>query len=247
MTTVHNATTPTIDRAIFVNGRAQAGPAGVRIIQGAPFAGRARRAADVTQVVIHESVTRTVTSTEAVLRKRNLSVHLMVGPSGEVQQHGDLARLRLVHSGSQNGPSVAIDVVNPYYPGLRDRIGLSTWKRVLKAAWAHKGRYLVPTPAQAEATAQLIGWLTSPASTLGVPRVWPGVLNGRLRMGPLPAADPRAPGIWAHHYTAHADGAWPVLYAWLRLEARMDADVAYEQACQLAEQCTKGWITLPAQ
>lgn len=235
-----------IDQAVMVNGRAQVGPAGMRIIQGAPFTGRQRRASDVTQVVVHESVTRSAASTEAVLRKRNLSVHLMVVPTGEVQQHGDLGRLRLVHAAGQNGPSVGIEVVNPYYPGIRDRIGLSTWKRVLKAAWAHKGRYLVPTPAQAEATAQLIAWLTSPASTLGIPRTWPGILNGRLRMGPLPAADPRGPGIWAHHYTAHADGAWPVLYAWLRIEARLAADVAYEQACLLAEQCTNGWVTLPS-
>lgn len=237
-----------IDRAVMVGTRPRVGPLGVRVLQGAPFAGKLRQTAAVVQVVVHESVTRSAAATERVLRKRGLGVHLMVAPDGTITQHGDLGRAKLLHSANQNGPSVGLEVVNPYYPGLRDRLGLSVWRRVLRASWAHKGRYLVPTPQQAEACALLLGWLTlPPASGLHIERTWPGVVGGRLRMGRLPeGTDVRGPGIWAHHYTAHADGAWPVLYAWLRIEAGLAMDVAFERACELAEGCKDGWITLPA-
>ncbi|MBC7173317.1 MAG: hypothetical protein H5U40_12840 [Polyangiaceae bacterium] len=44
-----------------------------------------------------------------------------------------------------------------------------------------------------------------------------------------------SPGVLAHHYFGHADGAWLVLYAWLRLEADMPPFVAFEEAVRRAE------------
>ena len=40
----------------------------------------------------------------------------------------------------------------------------------------------------------------------------------------------RRPGVYAHHYFGHADGAWLILYAWLRLEVGLPPCVAYEEA-----------------
>jgi hypothetical protein len=39
-----------------------------------------------------------------------------------------------------------------------------------------------------------------------------------------------APGVLAHQYFDHADGAWLALYAWLRIEAGLGAERAFEEA-----------------
>ena len=198
------------------------------------FTGRSRTGRAVTEVVVHESVTRSAADTVAVLKRRKLGVHLIVAPDGLVTQHGDLAHDRLAHAGGHNGPSVGIEVVNPYYPRyLRDGL---PWSRVIDAPWAHRDRYVLPTPEQAEATARLVGWLTSPAAEgLSVPRTWRGLDGTHLAMGRVPGGDERRPGVWAHHYFHHADGAWPVLYAWLRVEAGLAPCAAYEDAVRRAE------------
>jgi len=196
------------------------------------FSGRNRTGRTVDELVVHESVTTSVASTVRVLKRRKLGVHLMVAPDGRVTQHGDLAHDRLAHAGGHNGPSVGVEVVNPYYDRLRAG---APWSRVIDAPWAHRDRYVVPTPEQAEATARLIGWLTSPeAEGLSVPRTWIGLDGSRLAMGRIRDGDRRRPGIWAHHRFHHADGSWPVLYAWLRLEAGLAPCVAYEEAVRLA-------------
>ena len=53
-------------------------------------------------------------------------------------------------------------------------------------------------------------------------------------LGPFAEASKASPGIYAHHYFGHADGAWLVLYAWLRLEAGLDPAAAYEEAANRA-------------
>ena len=94
-----------------------------------------------------------------------------------------LLRVRLpvprAHAGGHNGPSDGVEVVNPYYPTVLQE-GLP-WGRVIEAPWAHRERYVLPTPEQAEATASLIGWLTSPkAGQLKIPRNWLGLRDGKL-------------------------------------------------------------------
>jgi hypothetical protein len=224
--------------AFIVGGRAVAAPAELRVLnfhdEGVlHFEGRARDAQSVSEIIVHESVTRSADATARVLERRRLGVHLIVAPDGVVHQHGDLATARLAHAGGHNGPSIGIEVVNPYYPFLV-RDGLP-WQRNIAARWAHKDRYVLPTPAQAEATAALLRWLTSAeAIGLRVPRTWVGVRDGALAMGRLRGASERRPGVYAHHYFGHADGAWPVLYAWLRLEAGLPPAAAYEEAARRA-------------
>jgi len=196
------------------------------------FAGRDRTGRPVTEVVVHESVTCSAEATIKVLRRRGLGVHLVVAPDGRVTQHGDLANDRLAHAGGHNGPSVGIEVVTPYY-GDQIRKGLP-WSCVIDAPWAHRGRYVVPTPEQAEATAQVVAWLSSPASCLSIPRAWIGLAGSRLALGRIPAGDERRPGVWAHTYFHHSDGAWLVLYAWLRIEAGLSPPEAFDEAVRRA-------------
>lgn len=187
-----------------------------------------------TQLVVHETVTRSASSTVAVLKRRGLSVHLVLGPDGELTQHGDLARDVLWHAGPlHNRTSLGVEVVNPYYPRLLRKA--LPWERTIAAPWAHEGAYVLPTAAQAEALASLVRWATSaPAPGLEVPRRWPGLREGVMRLGRVRDTTKPTPGVLAHHYFGHADGAWLVLYAWLRLEADLPPELAYEEAVRRA-------------
>jgi hypothetical protein len=192
------------------------------------FASQGKRAR-ATELVIHETDTRSVDETIDVLKKRGLSVHLVMGPDGALTQHGDLATDTLWHASQHNGSSFGVEVVNPYYPSDL-KPGLP-WTRVINAPWAHKGAYVVPLPAQCEAIAQLVAWTTSaPAPGIAVPRAWLGLRDGFFTLGPVAAAEKPLPGILAHQYFGHADGAMLVLYAWLRLEAGLAPAVAFEEA-----------------
>jgi N-acetylmuramoyl-L-alanine amidase len=207
------------------------------------FRGNDRRGRPVTEFVIHETVTRSVAETVAVLKRRGLSVHLILGSDGGITQHGDLAHDVLWHASQHNPPSVGVEVVNPYYPKYL-RPGLP-WSQSIPAGWAHEGRYLLPTPPQAEAVARLTGWLTSPAAQgLSISRTWVGLSGRRLAMGRAPGADRPRPGIYAHTYFGHADGPWLVLYAWLRIEGGRPPQEAYQEAIRLGSTRNR-WVTLP--
>ena len=225
-------------RTLIVAGRTFEPPAGVEVRNYRDsdvrrFTRRDRTGRSVTEIVVHESVTRSAADTVSILDRRRLGVHLLVAPDGRVTQHGDLSNDRLSHAGGHNGPSVGVEIVNPYDPKYL-REGLP-WSRVIEGRWAHKDRYVVPTPEQAEATARLIRWLTSPAAEgLSIQRNWIGLDGKRLAMGRISDGDQRRPGVWAHHYFHHADGAWPVLNAWLRLAAGLAPCAAYEEAVRLA-------------
>ncbi len=201
-----------------------------------------RRGRPVTEFVLHETVTTSVASTVQVLINRGLSVQLIMGPDGAITQHGDLADDTHWHGTPHNTASVGIEVVNPYYPKYL-RAGMP-WTRVIDAGWAHERRYVVPTPRQAEAAAQLTAWITSPASRLSIPRTWIGVSGGRMQMSQIPGADHARPGIYAHTYFAHADGSWVALYSWLRIERGRTPAQAYEEAIRLAT-TPNSFVTLP--
>lgn len=197
------------------------------------FRNQIRRSQVVNEFVVHETVTRSVTETVAVLNQRRLGVHLIMGPKGEITQHGDLREDLLWHASQHNPLSVGIEVVNPYYPKFL-KSGMP-WTQVIPASWAHEGRYVVPTPQQAEALCQLILWITSPSARgLSIPRTSIGLSGNTLAMGRTAGADKLRPGIYAHTYFGHADGAWLVLYAYLRIEKGRAPNQAYAEAIQLA-------------
>lgn len=199
----------------------------------ARFKNAARNGKPVNEVILHETVTSSAKQTVNVVNQRGLGVHFIVGADGTVYQHGDLVDDELWHASQHNDNSVGIEVVNPYYPSYRPNN--SPWGRVIAAPWAHKGQYVVPTLEQAEATCMLTSWLCGEKGTgLDIPRAWAGLEGKSLAFGRVPRCDQRAPGIYAHHYFGHADGCWLVLYCWLRMEAELEAQEAYETAIRRA-------------
>lgn len=214
---------------MIVNGLEVAGPAGVEFVQGKPFRGLPARAR-TTCLVVHETVTRSAAAAHRVLEKRELSVQLVTDEKGALIQHADLVA-RAQHAGSaRNALAIGNEVVNPYYP----RHAKAPWGQVIDAPWAHEKRYVLPTPESAEACSRWIEWQTSDAcpELVRVPRVWPGLVGGFMAMGRVKPA-PKV-GILAHCYFGHADGAWLVLYAWLRLEAGLSEEWAYTEAVKRA-------------
>ncbi len=203
----------------------------------------------VKEIIVHETVTRTWQSTVSVLKPKSstnpngqgLGVHFIVDPTGYIYQHGDLQKDMLWHANAHSLASVGIEIVNPYYPNIMPKGG--AWSETIVAPWADKGRYCLPTLNQLEATSNLIQWLSSSNSKLEIPKTWVGVTSDlKMVMGLLPK-DNKIPGIYAHHYFGHADGCFPVLYSWLRLEANKDPQQAYDKAKELATGC-KGRIVL---
>lgn len=186
-----------------------------------------------TELVIHETVSTSVADTVATLQRRKLGVHLVMGPDGELTQYADLATDVLYHAKGHNNSSFGVEVVNPYDPELLRPA--MPWTRVIDAPWSWKGRYVLPTPAQAEAVAELVRWATAkPAPGIDVPRKWPGVHGGKVRLGRVTEAEGPLPGVLAHQYFGHDDGAWLVLYAWLRLVVDLSPKDAYEEAARRA-------------
>ncbi len=216
---------------ILVNGR-ELSPGGLVVenylMAGiARFKNAARGSKPVTEVILHDTVTASSRATVDVLNQRGLGVHFIIGPEGIIRQHGDLVTDELWHASSHNDNSVGIEVVNPYYPKYRP--SNSPWSTVIAAPWAHEGKFVVPTPDQAESTCQLVSWLCG-ESSLSIPRIWPGMKNKRLAFSRIADGERRSPGIWAHQYFGHADGAWTTLYCWLRMVAELEAADAYSQA-----------------
>ena len=74
--------------------------------------------------------------------------------------------------------------------------------------------------------------MTSPASSLAIPRTWIGFAGTKLAMAEVESAAKLKPGVYAHHYFGHADGSLLVLYAWLRLEAGLAPDAAFAEAAR---------------
>jgi hypothetical protein len=217
--------------------------------------GRKHRTGTIDELVIHETQTSSVAKTISTLKAKGASVHLIVAPDGRVTQHGDLL-VRMGHGEPHNARSVGIEVVNPYLASsLR-----APWTETIRARWS-AGGYVLPTPQQAEAVSRLIDWLTgTKTGTLNIPRTWIGEANGHLAMSLVPGAGNARPGIYAHTYFCptkcgckacredprrnpckckHADGAWLVLYAWLRLEGGLSPRDAYARAKELGEGTTR--------
>lgn len=191
-----------------------------------------RRQKPVTELVIHETVTRSAGDTVAVLKQRGLGVQFIVDEFGVVYQHGDALLDEDWHASQHNDFSIGIETVNPYYPDLRPKN--SAWTQVINAPWAHKGTYVVPTPVQAEAVCLLTDFFTTAdANPVTVPQLWPGFdeATKKMSLGKVPrCAQAPTHGILAHTYFGHMDGPWLVVYCWLRMEAKMSPDEAYAEA-----------------
>jgi hypothetical protein len=227
---------------IIVAGYPHPAPPGIRVHNWykdgvTRFSSQDRRGRKVDMEVKHESVDDTAAGTVATLVRKRCGVHLMAtelfertndGALPLVTQHGDLAWDRLTHAVGQNGTSVGLEGVSRYY-------GKKGQRPIIYGGWVHKGVYLVPSLEKLEASTIVTVWLTSgEIPGLSIPRRWTGLTkDGRLSMSRVKSAD-RAPGVSAHAYTDHADAAYFVLYAILRLECGLNPDAAYDAAMGLA-------------
>ena len=199
-----------------------------------------RRTGPVTEIVVHETVTCNQMQTLRVLAPpsktnpggRDLGVHFIVAPDGVVFQNGDALDDLTWHASQHNGPSIGIEVVNPYEPRLMQSGG--PFKTVLSAPWAAGGEYVVPTIESAETVKKMIEFFTTPRENmpprLQIPLKWIGLINGRMALGRVAMAAKTSPGIYAHMYFEHADGSWLLLYAWLRIAAGLSSTDAYAVA-----------------
>lgn len=168
----------------------------------------------ITEVVVHESVTRTADDCVRVLKRRNLGVHIIINEHGKVYRHNDYLTQVVSHAKGHNRTSVGIEVINPYYPKYtRAELPHGAF---IDAPWAHKGQYTLPTFDQCLALYQVISVLLDHPS-LNIPNTWVGhdAEKSRFALGPVKGADDIHEGVLAHHYFDHADGAFPVLCAFL--------------------------------
>jgi hypothetical protein len=70
----------------------------------------------VTHIVIHESVTNSVTATADTLLAKGYGVHFSIAPDGHIACHNDPVKEYVIHGNQLNGCSVGIEVINPYSP-----------------------------------------------------------------------------------------------------------------------------------
>jgi len=171
------------------------------------------RNGEVTNIVIHESVTNSVASTVDALQAQGYGVHFMIAPDGHLSCHNDAVTEYLIHGNQLNGRSVGIEVINPYSP----KYAKPPFTRTIPATWwtwVPKGAsplYTLPTDAQLKALRALVGWLCNLIPTL--PMGFPTKdLNANQKKiagwDAKPAAKP-GPGIVAHSdYSSHADGRY---------------------------------------
>jgi len=218
-----------------------------------------RSAADINEVVVHETVSTKVDRKSA----GRPNIHLVLHRDGTFTQHADLVA-DLNHANHHNMASFGFETVNPVLPRMASAPdgglppNLTDFPCIQNTIWASADRpkleagghgparnpgrhYVRPTDAQLEAAARLIAWATD--STIGhgmnIPLNWRGRRGQFLLLGrddPLFAN--HAPGIHAHGYWNHSDGCFIVLYAWLRLDQNLSQQDALDTACDIAQNKT---------
>ena len=186
-----------------------------------------RRSKTIDQIVLHESVTSSARATVRVLKKRRLSVHFMVDRSGNITQHAPV-KTATYHAGSgHNSRSVGVEMVSPYY-GKRAKKG----EKTIKARWAHRKLYILPSNEQAEACWSLVRWLCVEHD---IPLSFPCIGEDRVFKWGRDTNNASDPGILAHHRFHHADALFFEHYCAARLYSGLAPADAYKNTKQSAE------------
>lgn len=216
-----------------------------------------RAAADITELIVHETVSRTIDRGNT----GRPNVHLVLHRDGTFTQHADLV-LDLNHANHHNRVSFGFETVNPVLPRIANAPDnglppdLDAFPCIQSTAWASQDRprdpetgrfgaprnesrhYVRPTDAQLEAASRLIEWATDDSLEhgLGITRDWRGLRDDFLLFGrDDPLFENLDPGIYAHGYFHHSDGYLIVLYAWLRLEQSFTEADARDTAIDIAQ------------
>lgn len=192
--------------------------------RGTPFKGKKwKRLSDGSrrtpwEIVIHESVTRTRKGCVRTLKQRGLSVHYTITRDGRTEQHVDPTKRRCAHAGGwHNARSVAVEIINRYYGKAADLHTGSldeqladlmdpAKKVVIKARWAHRRKYIVPTGDQLRACWHLVQHIDNLFERDLM--AFPCVTNEQFRWGRAKPKDSarKGYGIRAHCRWHHADG-----------------------------------------
>lgn len=160
----------------------------------------------VNSIVVHQSVTSSIATTERVLRKRGLGVHFMIDFDGTIYQFGDIAR-SMAHANERNGTTIGIELVNPYTKTS------AKWPEMVDpspTAW--RKREAADTPAQLEALDALCailcghGWECSGDVVIDVPLAFPTQGDSGPSRGHADWFDLSVGGIIAH---GHRPGTYP--------------------------------------
>ena len=195
---------------------------GVKIKSGPGFKKKRKRKKDEepTEIDLHESVTHTWKGAHRVLNTRGLSVHYTIAKDGTIRQHADPIKYYCLHAGGKhNKNSVAIEIINRYY-------GKKGAEGVIKAVWAHKKYYRLPTRAQCESTWKLLHWLDIQFDTNLLQ--WPSVKvsGNRFKWGRMKEIE-LDPGVKAHHRWHHADALF-IEHCTLIRHLGYSKDIAYD-------------------
>jgi len=176
-----------------------------------------RRTKEPTEIVLHESCSRSRKGTHRVLKRRGLSVEYTVDREGVVHEHANPETHSCKHAGGKhNRRSVAIEVLNRYY-GKHAKPD----ETVIKTCWAHRKLYILPTRRQCEAVWQLVVHLDVLFET--DLRRFPGVVDDQFRWGRSKHAA-KAPGVKAHHRWHHADALFAEHYCACRDRGMISAE-----------------------
>tara|TARA_S200002703_G_scaffold129319_1_gene116333 strand:+ start:2032 stop:3474 length:1443 start_codon:yes stop_codon:yes gene_type:complete len=190
------------------------------------FTGKDRDLDKIKHFVIHDTVSTTSEETINQIKSKGYGIHYVVSESGTLITTGEWKE-RLGHAGAYNSTSIGVEVVNPAY--VSNLGGDTTWNDSLikPAPWAWTEDYrntktfIVPTAKQMETVWNLCQIVTSPETGMKIPLEFIGldkqqntfVMTGR---NPYSKLDKSKPGILAHSYLKHGDGAATVLYCFLR-------------------------------
>lgn len=205
----------------------------IPVIDKPPYK-RRDRVRTVTQMMFHEPCGPTAAKTEATLRRKGYGTQLHVTEDAGLLQFGDLRTDVFSHAGRDaNERSIGIEVQGMYYPTAGHAI--APWVDVIRAPWAHKGWYVVPTLEQLELCVAIVDALTSCCvDGIEIPREWPTLGPKGMWLGARPVVWDR-PGILSHMVSGvHADGSFIVLFCYLRLLGGMSAKTTREVAMGLA-------------
>ena len=196
-----------------------------------------KRKEPITGIVLHESVSTSVTSTEKALQSGGNGVHYIVDMDGHAYMYYDPSEYVTAHTGAgvnTNATTVGIEFVNPYKPSKT-----SAGQTVLETPWAAGGKYVVPPAAQLEAGYAVVYQV---GAKYGVPVVFPGATGDSFQMS---GSGINGSGIRSHQQIGdHADGSFPALYMAIRARGYNPAE-AYAAAVEAVKQGGKSVVLPP--